>query len=52
MMTTADFKCKAEDLGHYASVTEQENWKLKKLGLRKTNPTVVHRMPLKERMKN
>lgn len=51
MMTTADFKCKAEDLGHYASVTEQ-NWKLKKLRLRKTNLTVVHRMPLKERIKN
>ena len=52
MMTTADFKCKAEDLGHYASVTEQENWKLKKLGLRKTNLTVAHRMLLKERIKN
>lgn len=52
MMTTADFKCKAEDLGHFASVTEQGNWKLKKLGLRKTNLTVAHRMPLKERIKN
>lgn len=51
MMTIAGFKCKAEDMGHYASVTEQENCKLKKLGFRKTNLTVVHRMPLKERIK-
>ena len=51
MMTIAGFKCKAKDMGHYASVTEQENCKLKKLGFRKTNLTVVHRMPLKERIK-
>lgn len=52
MTTTAGFKRKAEDMGHYASVTEQENCKLTKLGVRKTNLTVVHRMPLKERIKN